>query len=59
MGHASAAMTSDVYSHLWPDSDERSRTANDACPHTLADSAPSAKAHVLVRGVLTDFLEKQ
>jgi integrase len=29
LGHSSAAMTLDVYSHLWPDSDERSRGAID------------------------------
>jgi len=52
-------MTSDVYSHLWPDSDERSRTAVDAFVGALADSTPSAKAHVLVRSFLTDFLEKE
>jgi len=30
LGHASAAMTLDVYSHLWPESDERSRAAIDS-----------------------------
>jgi integrase len=30
LGHASAAMTLNVYSHLWPDSDERTRQAVDA-----------------------------
>jgi integrase len=30
LGHSSAAMTLDVYSHLWPDSDERSRAAIDS-----------------------------
>ena len=29
LGHASAAETLDTYSHLWPDSDDRTRTAID------------------------------
>lgn len=30
LGHASAAETLDTYSHLWPDSDDRTRVAVDA-----------------------------
>jgi integrase len=30
LGHASAAETLDIYSHLWPDSDDRTRAAVDA-----------------------------
>ena len=30
LGHASASETLDTYSHLWPDSDDRTRTAVDA-----------------------------
>jgi integrase len=30
LGHASAAETLDTYSHLWPDSDDRTRDAIDA-----------------------------
>jgi integrase len=30
LGHASASETSDTYSHLWPDSDDRTRTAVDS-----------------------------
>ena len=30
IGHASAAETLDTYSHLWPDSDDRTRAAIDA-----------------------------
>lgn len=30
LGHASAAETLDTYSHLWPDSDDRTRDAVDA-----------------------------
>jgi hypothetical protein len=29
MGHRSATTTLDTYGHLWPDSDERTRTAID------------------------------
>ena len=37
LGHASAAETLDTYSHLWPDSDDRTRATVDAV--LLADSA--------------------
>jgi hypothetical protein len=37
LGHASAAETFDTYSHLWPDSNDRTRVAVDAV--LLADSA--------------------
>lgn len=30
LGHASASQTLDCYSHLWPDSDDRTRTAVDS-----------------------------
>jgi integrase len=30
LGHKSAQTTIDIYGHLWPDSDERTRTAIDA-----------------------------
>jgi integrase len=38
LGHSSAAQTLDVYSHLWPDSDDRTRDAVDAMLATVADS---------------------
>ena len=38
LGHATAAETLDVYSHLWPDSDDRTREAVDAALGNLADS---------------------
>jgi integrase len=31
LGHASASETLDTYSHLWPDNEERTRTAVDEC----------------------------
>jgi integrase len=37
LGHASAVETLDTYSHLWPDSNDRTRAAVDAV--LLADSA--------------------
>ena len=36
LGHKSAQTTIDIYGHLWPDSDERTRTAIDA----VFDRAP-------------------
>jgi len=41
LGHASAAETLDTYSHLWPDSDDRTHTAVDAA-FSLADSSRTA-----------------
>ena len=36
LGHASAAETLDTYSHLWPDSDDRTREAVDSAPGAAA-----------------------
>lgn len=38
LGHATAAETLDTYSHLWPDSDDRTREAVDAALGNFADS---------------------
>ena len=38
LGHASAAETLDTYSHLWPDSDGRTRAAVDSVLGGVADS---------------------
>jgi integrase len=40
LGHASAVETLDTYSHLWPDSDDRTREAVDSVltPAPAADS---------------------
>jgi len=38
LGHASAAETLDTYSHLWPDSEDRTRSAIDAVLGAPADS---------------------
>ena len=38
LGHASAAETLDTYSHLWPDSDDRTRAAVDFVLGRVADS---------------------
>ena len=38
LGHATAAETLDTYSHLWPDSDDRTREAVDAI---LGDVSPA------------------
>jgi integrase len=42
LGHSSAAQTLDVYSHLWPDSDDRTRDAVDAVLGDVADSVRTA-----------------
>jgi integrase len=42
LGHASASETLDTYSHLWPDSDERTRDAVDVA---LRDHVSSANDH--------------
>lgn len=38
LGHASAAETLDTYSHLWPDSDDRTREAIDSVAAVPAES---------------------
>ncbi len=43
LGHSSAALTLDVYSHLWPESDERSRAAIDAYLGIPADTVRTAE----------------
>ncbi len=42
LGHANAAETLDTYSHLWPDSDDRTRAAVDAAFTTAADPLRTA-----------------
>ncbi|RCS96225.1 site-specific integrase [Brevibacterium aurantiacum] len=43
MGHKSASVTLDTYSHLWPSAEERTRTAVDTIfSETLADSVRTA-----------------
>jgi integrase len=41
LGHASATETLDTYSHLWPDSDDRTREAVDSV--LLADSVRTSE----------------
>ncbi len=43
LGHASAAETLDTYSHLWPDSDDRTREAIDEVLGGAADYVPTAR----------------
>jgi integrase len=45
LGHASASETLDTYSHLWPDSDDRTRTAVD-----LVLSADSVRTKEVIDG---------
>ena len=42
LGHATAAETLDTYSHLWPDSEDRTRQAIDSVFGTAADAARTA-----------------
>lgn len=44
LGHASAVETLDTYSHLWPDSDDRTREAVDSVLGDGADSLRTAEA---------------
>ena len=45
LGHASAAETLDTYSHLWPDSDDRTREAIDSVlGASRSDAAQSLKS---------------
>lgn len=44
LGHASATETLDTYSHLWPDSEDRTRTAVDLVLGNLADQPRTASA---------------
>jgi integrase len=46
LGHASAKETLDVYSHLWPDSDDRTREAIDSVMLAPADSVRTERAGV-------------
>jgi integrase len=44
LGHATAAETLDTYSHLWPDSDDRTREAVDAVLGTVPPVCPEEGA---------------
>ncbi|MEI6622336.1 MAG: tyrosine-type recombinase/integrase [Actinomycetes bacterium] len=44
LGHASAAETLDTYSHLWPDSDDRTREAIDSILGAPADSVRTERS---------------
>lgn len=43
LGHASAAETLDTYSHLWPDSDDRTRAAVDDVLGAAADQVRTSQ----------------
>lgn len=51
MGHASAMITLDVYGHLWPDSEDRTRAAVDDWLAPAADSSRTENAAPQVRGM--------
>ena len=48
LGHASAVETLDTYSHLWPDSDDRTREAIDS---VLGSTADALRTEVAVKGL--------
>ncbi|GAB7005784.1 site-specific integrase [Nocardioides sp. AN3] len=50
LGHASAAETLDTYSHLWPDSDERTREALDNALGGLSVPQPERNAAQMRHG---------
>jgi integrase len=58
MGHASAMVTLDVYGHMFPDSDDRTRAAVDAYLGNPADSTRTQKTSALVRAAGSGYLEK-
>jgi integrase len=58
MGHASAMVTLDVYGHLWPESDDRTRAAVDAFLARPADFSRTEMASSQVGGGSVDYLEK-
>lgn len=43
LGHSSAAITLDTYSHLWPDADDRTRDAVQAAMNALADNVRTSE----------------
>ncbi|MET9432242.1 hypothetical protein [Streptomyces sp. NPDC003036] len=43
LGHTNAAMTLNIYTHLWPDSEERTRVAVDKA---YADQSANAQPQV-------------
>jgi len=43
VGHASAVITLETYSHLWPGDDDRTRDVMDAALSPLADSLRTAE----------------
>ena len=51
-------VTLDVYGHLWPDSDDRTRAAVDAFLPPAADSPWTESVSSQGGGVLMDYLEK-
>jgi hypothetical protein len=50
-------VTLDVYGHLFPDSDDRTRAAVDAYLGNPADSVRTQNASAQVTGIATDFLK--
>jgi integrase len=47
LGHASASETLDTYSHLWPDSEDRTRSAVDSVLGSVANPLPEETTNTL------------
>jgi len=58
LGHASAVETLNTYSHMWPDSEDRTRAAVEAVLAAPADSVRTSEASSQVKGAITAYLEK-
>jgi integrase len=46
LGHASAVVTLDTYSHMWPDSDDRTRVAVDEVLGAAADQVRTGSRQI-------------
>ena len=57
MGHSSATVTLDVYSHQWPDSEEKTRAAVDSYLGNPADYVGTRNTSPQDRGLSPDYIE--
>lgn len=57
MGHSSTMVTLDVYGHLWPDSDDKTRAAIESFLAPPADSGRTDAASSQLRALQHDYLK--
>jgi integrase len=57
MGHASAMLTLDTYGHLWPDNEEKTRSAVDAWLGIPADSSRTDEEKPQVKAGSAGYLQ--